>query len=98
MSTTAHRAGFDPETPPQRLPKETSESLLVTVLVHSEDATWWADSPELPGLVIADIDRNALIDAIGPAVDYYVEETPSLRGRLLDLRIVDEAPSSHDCP
>ena len=95
MSTTAHRAGSDPETPPQRLPHETGESLLVTVLVHSEAATWWADSPELPGLVIADDDRNALIDSVGPAIDYYVEETPGLRGRVLDVRIVDAAPGSH---
>ena len=79
-------------TAPQRLPSGADAPDLITVLVHTEAGSWWADSPELPGLVIADDERETLIDAVGPAVEYYVEETPDLQGRVLDVQIVDVEP------
>lgn len=79
-------------TAPQRLPSGADTPDVVTVLVHTEAGAWWADSPDLPGLVIADDDRETLIDAVGSAVEYYVEETPDLQGRVLDVQIVDVEP------
>ena len=79
-------------TAPQRLPSGADAPDVVTVMVHTEAGSRWADSPELPGLVIADDDRETLINAVGPAVEYYVEETPDLQGRVLDVQIVDVEP------
>lgn len=79
-------------TAPQRFPSGADAPDVVTVMVHTQAGSWWADSPELPGLAIADDDRETLIDAVGSAVEYYVEETPDLQGRVLDVQIVDVEP------
>ena len=68
---------------------ETRGPLIITVLVHAEDDTWWAESTQLPGLTIAEDSRDELVAAIRPAVDYYIEETPELQDRHFALRIHD---------
>lgn len=60
---------------------QTQGSLLISITIHCEDGYWWAESPELPGLSVAEDTHDALLNALKPAVEYYIEETPDLQGR-----------------
>lgn len=68
----------------------TSGPLSIKVNVHCDDGCWWAESPQLPGLSIAEDSFESLASAIRPAIEYYIEETPSLQGRHIAIRMVQE--------
>jgi hypothetical protein len=78
-------------TAPQRLSSGADAPDIISVLVHTEAG------------VVGGLPRAArpghrgrrpgnLIDAVGPAVEYYVKDTPDLQGRVLDVQIVDVEP------
>lgn len=69
---------------------QTRGPLSITVIIHSEDDCWWAESPQLPGLSIAEATRDELLAALRPAVQYYIEETPDLKARHVAMHIMDE--------
>jgi predicted RNase H-like HicB family nuclease len=58
----------------------------VSVLVHSGEGSWWADSPELPGLSIAADSLAELRALIAPAVAFHLEsdEEPEIVEVLVD--------------
>jgi len=58
--------------------------------IHHEEECWWAESPDLPDLSVAEDSREALLAAIKPAVEYYIEETPGLQDRPMAWQITNE--------
>jgi len=62
---------------------------VLTPIPHEDDC-WWAESPDLPGLSVAEDSREALLAAIKPAVEYYIEETPGLQDRPMAWQITNE--------
>lgn len=45
----------------------------ISILVHSEEGSWWAESPELPGLSIAADSLPELRAMIVPAIAFHRE-------------------------
>lgn len=68
----------------------TQGSLLIRMMIRHEEDCWWAESPDLPGLSVAEDSEESLLAAIKPAVEYYVEETPGLQDRPLAWQITNE--------
>jgi predicted RNase H-like HicB family nuclease len=59
-------------------------------MIHHEEECWWAESPDLPGLCVAEDSRESLLTAIKPAVEYYIEETPGLQERPVVWLVTNE--------
>lgn len=68
----------------------TQGSLLIRILIHHEEDSWWAESPDLPGLTVAEDSRESLLAAIKPALEYYIDETPGLQNRPMAWLITSE--------
>ncbi len=68
----------------------TQGSLLIRIVIHHEEDGWWAESPDLPGLSVAEDSRESLLAAIKPAVEYYIEETPEFQERPVVWQITNE--------
>jgi predicted RNase H-like HicB family nuclease len=59
-------------------------------MIHHEEHGWWAESPDLPGLSVAEDSRESLLAAIKPAVEYYIDETPRLQERPVVWLVTNE--------
>jgi len=62
----------------------------VSMLVHSEEGSWWAESPDLPGLSIAADSLPELHALIEPAVAFHLgsgEEPEIVEVRVDDLSV-----------
>ena len=59
----------------------------VSILVHAEESSWWAESPELPGLSIAADSLAELRALIAPAVAFHLDsdEEPEVVEVLVDV-------------
>ena len=68
----------------------TQGSLLIRIMIHHEDGCWWAESPDLPGLSVAEDSQESLLNAVRPAVEYYIEDTPDLQTRPVVWQITNE--------
>ena len=68
----------------------TQGSLLIRIIIHHEDGCWWAESPDLAGLSLAEDSRESLLNAVRPAVEYYIDETPDLQTRPVVWQITNE--------
>lgn len=68
----------------------TQGSLLIRIMVQHEEDCWWAESPDLPGLSVVEDSREALLAAIRPAIEYYIEETPGRPDRPMAWQITNE--------
>ena len=60
---------------------------VLTPIPHEDDC-WWAESPDLPGLSVAEDSREALLAAIKPAVEYYI--APGRQDRPMAWQITHE--------
>ena len=56
-------------------------SVVIRLMIRGDNGCRWAESPELPGLSVAEKSRNSLLSAISPAVEYSTDETSDLRSR-----------------
>jgi predicted RNase H-like HicB family nuclease len=62
----------------RKAPRPGSRSVgahVVRVHVHEEDGCWWAETPDYPGLTITEASKDALLDAIRPAVEFHLHES-----------------------
>lgn len=49
-------------------------ALVVAVHVHPDEASWWAETPDYPGLTVVAPSREELMDRIRPAIEFHLEE------------------------
>lgn len=49
-------------------------ALVVQVLAHEDESSWWAETPDYPGLTVVAPTRDEITRRIKPAVQFHLEE------------------------
>lgn len=68
-AATAHAVLRKPEVASRSL-----GTLVVAVHVHQDEGSWWAETPDYPGLTVVAPSREMLMDRIMPAIEFHLEE------------------------
>ncbi len=59
----------------RRAPSRSLGMLVVRVVAHEDEGSWWAETPDYPGLTVVAPTREELTERIKPAVQFHLEES-----------------------